>query len=73
MKALMLATITAATVVLSGCGEPQMVWVHPDKENHNFLQDRETCQRRVDSMDANYKAIFDRCMTNLGWEQQQID
>ncbi|QIZ76038.1 hypothetical protein [Ferrimonas lipolytica] len=58
---------------LSGCGEPQLVWVHDDKANHNFLQDRDTCSTRIGSMDADYKQMFDRCMTELGWKQQQLN
>ncbi|WP_298439121.1 hypothetical protein [uncultured Ferrimonas sp.] len=65
--------VALGLLALSGCGEPELVWQHPDKENHNFLQDREICAGRIDSMNADYKALFDQCMVNLGWQQQQIN
>ncbi|WP_028115156.1 hypothetical protein [Ferrimonas senticii] len=67
----MFVTIAAALLV-SACNEPELVWVHPERGATDFIQDRDTCTARIDRLDADYKALFDSCMGDLGWRQQQM-
>lgn len=59
--------LTLSSLFLMGCGESEGVWVHTAKDNSGFIQDRDGCNRFIDSGDAGYKEKFTECMEARGW------
>ncbi|TKB48273.1 hypothetical protein FCL40_13055 [Ferrimonas sediminicola] len=57
----------SALLALVGCGEPEATWVHDTKDNQAFMADRDSCNRRTDDSQANFKERFAVCMQAAGW------
>ncbi|MBY5991063.1 hypothetical protein [Ferrimonas balearica] len=53
---------------LVGCGGPEATWVHPSKDNTAFMQDRDSCNRRLDPAADRFNERFEQCMNQRGWQ-----